>query len=100
MGLRRRNRKDYKASEEVKRKTKPSNKRVMNPLITTGAKIMSFIVPKMFQDKNGKWSSKRTIGGVIAIAAVHQIEVSGNVTWQHLVMLALATATVYAPDSK
>jgi len=96
MGLRRKNRKDYKASEEVKKKTEP----VINPKITIGAKILSFIVPKMFRDKNGKWSSKRTIGGVIAVAAVHQIEVSSDVTWQHLVMIALAVATVYAPDSK
>lgn len=96
MGLRRKNRKDYKASEEVRKKTEP----VINPKITIGAKILSFIVPKMFRDKNGKWSSKRTIGGVIAVAAVHQIEVSSEVTWQHLVMLALAVATVYAPDSK
>ena len=96
MGLRRKNRKDYKASEEVKKKTEP----VINPKITIGAKILSFIVPKMFRDKNGKWSSKRTIGGVIAVAAVHQIEVSSEVTWQHLVMIALAVATVYAPDSK
>lgn len=93
MGLRRKNR---KAKKEELKDVEPA----MNPLITTGAKIMSFIIPKMFQDKNGKWSSKRTIGGVIAIAAVHQIEMSGSVTWQHLVMLALATATVYAPDSK
>tara|TARA_B100000287_G_scaffold416573_1_gene451415 strand:- start:4820 stop:5110 length:291 start_codon:yes stop_codon:yes gene_type:complete len=96
MGLRRKNRKDYKASKDVVEKTKP----VINPKITVGAKILSFIVPKMFRDKNGKWSSKRTIGGVIAVAAVHQIEVSSDVTWQHLVMLALAVATVYAPDSK
>ena len=96
MGLRRKNRKDYKASEEVKKKTEP----VINPKITIGAKILSFIVPKMFRDKNGKWSSKRTIGGVIAIAAVHQIELASEVTWQHLIMIALAVATVYAPDSK
>ena len=96
MGLRRKNRKDYKASEEVRKKTEP----VINPKVTIGAKILSFIVPKMFRDKNGKWSSKRTIGGVIAIAAVHQIEVANNITWQHLVMIALAVATVYAPDSK
>ena len=96
MGLRRKNRKDYKASEEVKRKTDP----MINPKISLGAKIMSIIIPKMFRDKNGKWSSKRTIGGVIAVAAVHQIEVSGEVTWQHLIMVALAVATVYAPDSK
>ena len=96
MGLRRKNRKDYKASEEVKRKTDP----MINPKITLGAKIMSIIIPKMFRDKNGKWSSKRTIGGVIAVAAVHQIEVAGEVTWQHLIMVALAVATVYAPDSK
>lgn len=96
MGLRRKNKKDYKASEEVKRKTNP----VINPKISIGAKILSVIIPKMFKDKNGKWSSKRTIGGVIAVAAVHQIEVSGEVLWQHLVLVALAVATVYAPDSK
>tara|TARA_B100000768_G_scaffold182026_1_gene208561 strand:- start:6456 stop:6740 length:285 start_codon:yes stop_codon:yes gene_type:complete len=94
MGLRRKNRK--LKNEELEDIKEP----MINPLITTGAKIMSFIVPKMFRDKNGKWSSKRTIGGVIAIAAVHQTEVAGEVTWQHLVMFALATLTVYAPDSK
>lgn len=73
---------------------------MISPLVTTGAKVMSFIIPKMFKDKNGKWSSKRTIGGVIAIAAVHQIEVAGEISWQHLVLVALAVATVYAPDSK
>tara|TARA_R110002096_G_scaffold111202_6_gene242849 strand:+ start:12964 stop:13248 length:285 start_codon:yes stop_codon:yes gene_type:complete len=93
MGLRRRNR---KLKEEELENVEP----VINPLITAGAKLMSFILPKMLRDKNGKWSSKRTIGGVIAIAAVHQMEVAGSVTWQHLVMLALAVATVYAPDSK
>ena len=92
MGLRRKNRKDYKASEEVKRKTDP----MINPKVTLGAKILSFIVPKMFKDKNGKWSSRRTIGGVIAVAAVHQIEISPEITWQHLVMLGLAVATLYA----
>jgi len=93
MGLRRKNR---KLKEEELENIEP----VVNPLIATGAKLMSFIIPKMFKDKNGKWSSKRTIGGVIAIAAVHQTEVAGEVTWQHLVMFALAAATVYAPDSK
>lgn len=96
MGLRKKNRKDYIASKELKKGKQP----VISPMVSTGAKIMSFIIPKMFRDKNGKWSSKRTIGGVIAIAAVHQIEVAGEVTWQHLVMVALAVATVYAPDSK
>lgn len=96
MGLRRKNRKDYKASEELKKGKQP----VINPKISLGAKIMSIIIPKMFKDKNGKWSSKRTIGGVIAVAAVHQMEVSGEILWQHLVMVALAVATVYAPDSK
>tara|TARA_R110002072_G_scaffold151089_1_gene300209 strand:- start:484 stop:750 length:267 start_codon:yes stop_codon:yes gene_type:complete len=88
MRLRRRNKKEE------------TQEPMVNPLIATGAKLMSFIIPKMFKDKNGKWSSKRTIGGVIAIAAVHQTEVAGEVTWQHLVMFALAAATVYAPDSK
>lgn len=68
----------------------------MNPLVTAGAKMLSFIVPKMFKDSKGKWSSRRTIGGVIAIAAVHQIDVQGEVTWQLLVMLGLAVATLYA----
>jgi hypothetical protein len=94
MGLRRKNRK--LKEEELKDIQEP----MINPLISTGAKLMSFIIPKMFKDKNGKWSSKRTIGGVIAIAAVHQTEIAGEVTWQHLVMFALAAATVYAPDSK
>ena len=85
----------------LRRKSKKEKKEPMiNPLISTGAKLMSFVIPKMFKDKNGKWSSKRTIGGVIAIAAVHQTELAGEVTWQHLVMLLLAVATVYAPDSK
>jgi len=94
MGLRRKNR---KLKEEELKDVKPMK---INPMVSLGAKIMSVIVPKMFKDKHGKWSSKRTIGGVIAIAAVHQIELNGVVAWQHLVMLALATATVYAPDSK
>lgn len=91
----------------LKRKNKTSLKKelkqdgpMISPLVVTGAKVMSFIIPKMFKDKNGKWSSKRTIGGVIAIAAVHQIEVAGEISWQHLVLVALAVATVYAPDSK
>jgi hypothetical protein len=86
----------------VKRRTKKLDeelkdvKPMISPMVATGAKIASFIIPKMFKDSKGKWSSRRTIGGVIAIAAVHQIEVAGEVTWQHLVMLALSVATLYA----
>jgi hypothetical protein len=65
-------------------------------VVTTGAKILSFIVPKMFKDSKGKWSSRRTIGGVLAIAAVHQMEVQGELTWQLLVMMGLSVATLYA----
>ena len=93
MGLKRKNKTSLK--KELKQDSP-----MISPLVATGAKVMSFIIPKMFKDKNGKWSSKRTIGGVIAIAAVHQIEVAGEISWQHLVLVALAVATVYAPDSK
>ena len=78
----------------LKRKTNTES--MISPTVVTGAKIASFLVPKMFKDSKGKWSSRRTIGGFIAIAAVHQIEVAGEVTWQHLVMLALSVATLYA----
>jgi hypothetical protein len=80
----------------LRKKNKKTEEPVINPLVTTSAKILSFVIPKMFRDKNGKWSSKRTIGGVIAIAAVHQIDVAGQVTWEHLVMIALSVATLYA----
>jgi len=31
----------------------------------------------MFKDTKGKWSSKRTVSGVLAIATVTQIEANG-----------------------
>lgn len=41
------------------------------------------IVPEMFKDHKGKWSSKRTVSGVLAVAAVSQIDSTG-ITWQVL----------------
>ena len=46
----------------------------MNPLFAKG--ILA-IIPEMFKDTKGKWSSKRTVSGVLAIAAVTQIEING-----------------------
>lgn len=34
------------------------------------AKGIFAILPEMFKDHKGKWSSKRTVSGVLAIAAV------------------------------
>jgi hypothetical protein len=49
------------------------------------------ILPEMFKDNKGKWSSKRTVSGVLAIAAVSQIDSSG-ITWQVLVLALIAVA--------
>lgn len=46
----------------------------MNPLFAKG--ILA-IIPEMFKDTKGKWSSKRTVSGVLAIAAVTQMEING-----------------------
>ena len=46
----------------------------MNPLFAKG--ILA-IIPEMFKDTKGKWSSKRTVSGVLAIAAVTQIDAHG-----------------------
>jgi hypothetical protein len=58
----------------------------MNPLWLKG--ILA-IVPKMFTDNKGKWSSKRTVSGVLALAAVTQIDSSG-INWQTLVLALIA----------
>jgi len=58
----------------------------MNPLWLKG--ILA-IVPKMFTDSKGKWSSKRTVSGVLALAAVTQIDSSG-INWQTLVLALIA----------
>ena len=58
----------------------------MNPLFAKG--ILA-IVPEMFNDVKGKWSSKRTVSGVLAIAAVTQIDATG-ITWQTLVLATIA----------
>ena len=58
----------------------------MNPLWIKGALA---IIPKMFTDNKGKWSSKRTVSGVLALAAVTQIDSSG-INWQTLVLALIA----------
>ena len=58
----------------------------MNPL---WAKGILAIVPKLFKDNKGKWSSKRTVSGVLAIAAVTQIDANG-ITTNTLILAAIA----------
>jgi len=60
----------------------------MNPI---WAKGILAIIPSMFKDNKGKWSSKRTVSGVLAMAAVSQID-SGGITWQVLVLALIAVA--------
>tara|TARA_R110002074_G_scaffold82108_2_gene183685 strand:- start:410 stop:682 length:273 start_codon:yes stop_codon:yes gene_type:complete len=52
-------------------------------------KGMLSILPEMFKDHKGKWSSKRTVSGVLAMASVSQIDSSG-ITWQVLVLALIA----------
>jgi len=58
-----------------------------------GSKLMAkgiiSILPEMFKDHKGKWSSKRTVSGVLAMASVSQIDSSG-ITWQVLVLALIA----------
>ena len=58
----------------------------MNPL---WAKGILAIVPQVFKDVKGKWSSKRTVSGVLAIAAVTQIDANG-ITTNTLILAAIA----------
>ena len=58
----------------------------MNPV---WIKSLIGIVPKLFTDSKGKWSSKRTVSGVLAIAAVTQIDASG-ITTNTLILAAIA----------
>lgn len=53
------------------------------------AKGVISIIPEMFKDHKGKWSSKRTVSGVLAMAAVSQIDSSG-ITWQVLLLALIA----------
>jgi len=53
------------------------------------AKGVISILPEMFKDHKGKWSSKRTVSGVLAMASVSQIDSSG-ITWQVLVLALIA----------
>jgi hypothetical protein len=47
------------------------------------------LIPEMFKDNKGKWSSKRTVSGVLAVAAVAQIEANG-LSWQILCLAFIA----------
>ena len=58
----------------------------MNPV---WIKSLIGIVPKLFKDNKGKWSSKRTVSGVLAIAAVTQIDANG-ITTNTLILAAIA----------
>jgi len=58
----------------------------MNPI---WAKGLLAIVPKMFTDSKGKWSSKRTVSGVLVVSVVTQIETHG-ITWQTLMLAFIA----------
>ena len=49
------------------------------------------ILPEMFKDHKGKWSSKRTVSGVLAVAAVSQID-AGGITWETLLLALIAVA--------
>jgi len=53
------------------------------------AKSVLAIIPEMFKDNKGKWSSKRTVSGVLAVASVAQIDASG-ITWQVLCLALIA----------
>lgn len=53
------------------------------------AKGIFAIVPEMFKDHKGKWSSKRTVSGVLAVASVSQIDATG-ITWQTLCLALIA----------
>jgi len=53
------------------------------------AKGMFAIIPEMFKDHKGKWSSKRTVSGVLAVAAVSNIDTNG-ITWETLCLALIA----------
>jgi hypothetical protein len=53
------------------------------------AKGIFAIVPEMFKDHKGKWSSKRTVSGVLAVAAVSNIDTQG-ITWETLCLALIA----------
>ena len=47
------------------------------PISSVLAKGLFAIRPDMLKDNKGKWSSKRTVSGVLAIACVTQIDANG-----------------------
>ena len=53
------------------------------------AKGIFAIIPEMFKDHKGKWSSKRTVSGVLAVAAVSNIDTNG-ITWETLCLALIA----------
>ena len=57
------------------------------------AKGIFAIVPDMLKDHKGKWSSKRTVSGVLAVAAVSNIDTQG-ITWETLCLALIAVLTL------
>jgi hypothetical protein len=53
------------------------------------AKGIFAIIPEMFKDHKGKWSSKRTVSGVLAVAAVSNIDTQG-ITWETICLALIA----------
>jgi len=47
------------------------------------------IVPELLKDRRGKWSSKRTVSGVLAVACVINIEQYG-ITTNALILAAIS----------
>ena len=47
------------------------------PISSVLTKGLFAIIPDMLKDNKGKWSSKRTVSGVLAIACVTQIDANG-----------------------
>jgi len=59
------------------------------PINPAFAKGILAIIPEMFKDTKGKWSSKRTVSGVLAIASVTQID-AGGITTNTLILAAIS----------
>jgi hypothetical protein len=47
------------------------------------------IIPQLFKDHKGKWSSRRTVSGVLAMACVIDMEVNG-ITTNSLILAFIA----------
>ena len=49
---------------------------------------------QIFKDNKGRFSSKRTVAGAIAGIAVASFSSSGTITWQEIILCALAAVIV------